>query len=202
MSENNEHSERTDLTDLLEILFCERKGDLKKLCRSKIITSSAFAEFILASMAGATPWDHRRHHRQFTPEHLIPGPDEHLSLTKKGAMTPAAQKFMRKISVTFAERRLLSGHLFFNADLSNWHLIYFDQRDMADRGNHWNGGSHIHLINHLWPQWTAQSIWDAFRSDKPAMVGAMHIRYDREERQSQGVQGYSPRSRKSPAKAG
>ena len=84
---------------------------------------------------------------------------------------------MRKISSIFDERRLLSGHLLFNADSSNWHLLYFDQRDMARQNNHWEAGSHIHLINHLWPKWTAQTIWDEFRTGNPMMKGALHLKY-------------------------
>ena len=86
-----------------------------------------------------------------------------------------AKRFVNKIAATFEERRLLSGHLFFTDDLSNWHLLYFDQRDRSGHKNHWGGGSHVHLINHLWPNWTAQTVWDAFCTGNPRMAGAYHL---------------------------
>ncbi len=174
---------RTDaaLADLLAILSIKKKSELKKRCRSIIISQGALANLILTTRCGALPWLHQIHHRDFQPEHL------HLSEADKralisndvGPMKPAAQKAARKISAMFDERRLLSGHLFFKADLSEWHLFYFDQRDYSDRNNHWEGGSHIHLINHLWPDRTAQGVWNEFCTGNPQIRGALHIRFQR-----------------------
>ncbi|HTS39886.1 MAG TPA: hypothetical protein VMH84_05020 [Xanthobacteraceae bacterium] len=162
---------------LLQLFLCHKKSELKKLCRITTVTKAALADFIVGSISGVTPWAHQRHHREFVPSHLIPSTDGGVSLTADGRFTSAAQKFMRKISSIFDQRRLLSGHLFFSSDLSNWHLLYFDQRDMARHDNHWDGGSHIHLINHLWPNWTADSIWNEFRTGNPQMKGAYHVRF-------------------------
>jgi hypothetical protein len=99
-----------------------------------------------------------------------------------GFAKPEAAKALNKISAVFDKRRLLAGHMFFNADQSDWHFFYFDQRDYVDRNNHWEGGSHIHFINWLWPNRTAESVWEEFRSGKRQMRGALHIRFDRGKR--------------------
>lgn len=164
---------------LWEILAASKKSDLKVLCRKAIVTKPALSNLILGSMGGVTPWNHRRHHRQFVPDHLTISEEDKIALATNGVgpMKPAAQKFANKVSAIFDERRLLSGHLFFSDDLSNWHLLYFDQRDMSRSENHWDGGAHIHLINHLWPQRTAQDVWDEFCTGNPRMKGALHIRF-------------------------
>src|SRR5262249_14535351 len=89
------------------------------------------------------------------------------------------RKTANKISAIFDDRRLLSGHIFFTPDKSEWHFFYFDQRDFAERGNHWQGGSHIHLINYLWPDRTADATWKEFCIGNPQMRGALHVRFQR-----------------------
>jgi hypothetical protein len=98
------------------------------------------------------------------------------------AASSRQQKRQRTKHAIFEERRMLSGHLFFTPDLAQWHLFYFDQRDFAERKNHWEGGSHIHLINHLWPGRTAQAVWDQFCTGNPQMTNALHIKFFRRPR--------------------
>jgi len=176
-------TDATSIEQLVQLLLTSKKQQLKQLCRTTIITKSAFADFILGSMGGLTPWNHRVRHREFVPEHLNITEEDKGAIVSNGVgrAGPRAQTFMNKIHAIFEERRLLSGHLFFTNDLSNWHLLYFDQRDISRHRNHWDGGSHIHLINHLWPNWTAQTIWDQFCSGNPQMAGAYHLRF-RDER--------------------
>lgn len=178
MEVESEH-DRKSLEDLLQLLMASKKQELRKLSRTTLVTKTALANLILGSKAGATPWHHQAHHRQFVPSHLELTENDQTALVANGVgpMGPGARKFANKVFAIFDERRLLSGHLFFNDDVSNWHLLYFDQRDMARRANHWDGGSHIHLINYLWPKWTAQTIWNEFRDGNPMMKGALHLRY-------------------------
>jgi hypothetical protein len=135
-------------------------------------------------MAGVFPWQHQRHHRDFMPEHLALSPDDLGAFAANGVglLKPRAKKTANKFAAIFEERRLLSGHIFYTPDHSEWHLFYFDQRDFAERHNHWEGGSHIHLINHLWPGRTAEGVWEEFRTGNPQMGGALHIRFQRRPR--------------------
>jgi hypothetical protein len=149
------------------------------------------ASLILAAMGGALPWGHRVHHREFLPEHLDLSDDDVGAFAANGVglLKPRAKKTANKIAAIFEERRLLSGHIFFTPDHSQWHLFYFDQHNFAERNNHWEVGSHIHLINHLWPGRSAQEIWDQFRTGNPQMRGALHIRFDRGRNRGGGFFG-------------
>ena len=175
------------LDDLLTIFTIKKKSKLKQHCRSITILQNEFANFILACMAGKIPWLHRRHHRDFVPEHLNLTDDDlgALAASAVGVMKPRAQKTANKISALFEERRLLSGHIFFTPDQTKWHLFYFDQRDFAERDNHWEGGSHIHLINYLWPNLTASKVWNQFCEGNPQIRGALHIKFKRTTRPNQ-----------------
>jgi hypothetical protein len=182
MEAARDSADADSIEQLLKILLSSKKQELRALCREAVITKAAFANFILGSMSGATPWDHRAHHREFVPPHLNITKEDRTEIVSSASDKTESRvpKFLRKISAIFDERRLLSGHLFFTADLSNWHLLYFDQRDISRNRNHWDGGSHIHLINHLWPKWTAQTIWNEFCTGNPQMKGALHVRFSDE----------------------
>jgi hypothetical protein len=73
---------------------------------------------------------------------------------------------------------MLTGHLFWNTQA--WHFFYFDNHDQDRHTNHWAGGPHIHLINYLWPNRSAEAVWEEFCKGNPTMRGAVHIRFERE----------------------
>jgi hypothetical protein len=158
-----------------------KKQDVKRLCRTAVIRQSDFADLVMACKTGRMHWNHRAYHRNFTPPHLHPSKDDLAALAGNGVgrFLPPAQKAANKIFAIFEERRMLSGHMFYSDDLSDWSFFYFDQRDLAEHGNHWRGGSHIHFINHLWPGRAAEAIWKEFCHGNPDMRGAMHVRFDR-----------------------
>jgi hypothetical protein len=171
------------LRDLVALLAIEKKQELKQHCRSVTIMQRDFADLILTAKTGQLPWMHRAHHRNYTPEHLTLTEKDLSALAANGVgrFKPAAQKPANKVFAMFDDRRLLSGHMFFNDDLSDWHFFYFDQRDFDRHKNHWHGGPHIHCINKLWPNRTAQSVWTEFCSSaSPQMRNALHIRYQRQ----------------------
>jgi hypothetical protein len=170
MSENS-------LDDLVTIFSIDRKQELKRHCRTAIITQTDFANLIMTCMIGGAPLAHQRHHREYIPNHLQLSENDLGTLTATGQFKARAQKTMRKVSAIFDERRLLTGHIFLSPDQSRWHLFYFDQRDFSERNNHWDGGAHIHLINWLWSGRTAQSTWKEFCDGNPKMKGALHIRF-------------------------
>jgi len=165
------------IADLLAIFAITKKSDLKWYCGTITVSQRDLSNLILVCAGGGGPWLHRAHHREFIPDHLKLS-DEDLR-NGVGEPQPGALRTMRKISAIFAKRRLLSGHIFFRPDLSEWHLFYFYQRDFSDRDNHWSGGSHIHLINHLWPGRTSQGVWNEFCTGNPQMRDALHIKFER-----------------------
>jgi hypothetical protein len=179
----SDETHKKSFADLLEILVnITKKSELKKHCRSIIVTQRALSNLILGcDMGQMPPWGHQRHHRDFVPEHLELTEADRLALVGNGVgeMKPPAQKAVNKIGEIFDKRRMLSGHIFFTPDLAYWHLFYFDQRDFVERNNHFKGGSHIHLINYLWPNLTAQGVWDQFCTGNPNMSGSLHVRFQR-----------------------
>lgn len=159
------------------IFSIQRTGDLKKLCKHAQIAKKELAYIIIACERGWLPWRHRISHRNFIPEHLHPTDDEMNSIGEALIERTSIPKALRKIMSQFNERRMLVGHIFYNDDLSRWHLLYFDQRDSSSYNNHWKAGSHIHLINWLLrPGQNANDAWTGFHEGNPNLRGSLHIR--------------------------
>ena len=87
----------------------------------------------------------------------------------------------------FEERRLLTGHIFYTSDLSDWNFFYFDNRDREEVDNHWQHGPHIHFVNVLWPNLEPQKLWDAFCASGELPGGALHVRYKQKQLTRTGV---------------
>jgi hypothetical protein len=156
------------MNSLLAICLTEKKSLLSTLCKKTTISQEEFANFIVASEGGLLPWLHKISYRDFIPEHLRLTEADRTALVgaKGGEPAPrAAQKSLTKTAQIFEQRRYLVGHLFYTPTLTNWHLFYFDQRDTEQRRpNHWQGGSHLHLVNCLWPKHDCQTTWSYFNS--------------------------------------
>lgn len=179
MSERAGREEQDGLATILQLFTAQKKSELKALSRSAVIDKTSFAQFVMASMLGETPWAHQISHRQFVPEGIQPNDQELAALgkAKVGKAEGDAKKAITKIGQIFAQRRMLVGHIFYSPDLSNWHFIYFDQRDIDRQRNHWEQGPHIHLINFLWPNHTAAGLWELFNSGNVQLSKALHIRF-------------------------
>jgi hypothetical protein len=168
------------IDSLLAIFTINKLRDLKKHCRDATVYQRDLADFIWWCRSSPdAPFLHSSHHRQFVPEHLTLSDADLAALATNGVgrFKPAAQKAANKVYATFDERRMLSGHLFWNE--RSWHFFYFDNRDRASHRNHWTGGPHIHLINHLWQDRSSDTVWEEFRKGNPMMKGALHIRLER-----------------------
>jgi len=169
-----------DVEGLLKIFTFDRKADLERYCRDLVVYQSDFVAFVLACDAGRLPLRHKIHFRDYVPEHLEPSESQREALAANGVgpLKGEALKMVRKMFQLFEERRHLVGHMFFTPDLSEWHFLYFDQRDVTEGGpNHWKGGSHVHLLNWLWPEYSAESLWNTFTSGRAKPGGSFHIRY-------------------------
>src|ERR1700683_3022738 len=103
-------SDTKSIADLLAIFSIRKKSDLKRHCGAITISQRDLSNLILACAGGGMPWSHRRHHREFVPDHLQLADGDLRDAV--GGQPPGAQRTMRRISAIFAERRLLSGHIF------------------------------------------------------------------------------------------
>lgn len=122
---------------------------------------------------------HRIYHRDIIPPHLDPNRLEiRAILNQPSSESKEREKKFRKMFQLLRDRRYLIAHVFYLPPGSkHWHFFYFDQRDILETKNHWHYGPHIHLVNYLWPNYTAKGIWQQFMSGKPEIHGAEHIRW-------------------------
>jgi hypothetical protein len=135
-------------------------------------------------MIDAIPILHIRFHKHHYPPQIIPAESEHEALARNGVgqLSREAKKFVNKIDQMFAQRRLFNGHLFIPRIRENdWHLFYFDQRDVDPNNNHWEEGEHIHLMSMLThPQINVLDLVEKIESEtRPKLSGGFHIRYKR-----------------------
>jgi uncharacterized protein YlbG (UPF0298 family) len=161
----------------LTTLFSLRRArELRKFCKHAIITTKDFSQTIMLCELNVLLWRHEIFRRDVIPEHLVPT-DKEMSLLRGLKAGDTIPKPINKIMNSFKERRLLVGHIFYNSDLSNWHLIYFDQRDTDAHQNHWSEGSHVHLINCVVrPNQNAAEVWKQFCEGNSQLGSAIHIK--------------------------
>lgn len=170
------------MNPLIAVLCARRKKDLKALCAKETIKGQDLVGVILAAKSGLIPWHHLISRHEFIPKDLRVSGDEIAAIPKERmAVGSPIPKILDKFIKGIDARRLLVGHLFYTPSHTNWHLLYFDQRDFAERNNHWIGGSHLHIVNHLTTNRSVTKAWyDFHASDNPILRGSLHIRWDRQ----------------------
>jgi hypothetical protein len=171
-------------SELLDIFDITEKTKLVAHAKSAVVQSDDLANLILACSVGAIPFGHIPIFQHHHPEHLVLKDADTKALSENGVgpLGPAAQKTVNKVMAMFNERRLFCGHMIWPmTHPGEWHLFYFDQRDVAERGNHWDQGSHIHLINWVTHPRTDpnQLVRELFETVRPNLRGSLHIRYNR-----------------------
>lgn len=186
-------TEPDSLNALLTIFNIEKKAELSEHCRTAVVTGTDLANLILACQMEAIPIGHLPVFKHHHPEHLNPTDEDRAALVANGVgkLSKEARKFTSKIGSMFEQRRLFCGHFFLPFGWPNdWHFFYFDQRDTDHHHNHWEHGSHLHLMNmvthpRLSPIELAQKL-DS--EDRPKLGGTIHIRFHRHDKgQAAGV---------------
>jgi hypothetical protein len=114
------------------------------------------------------------------PAHLHPTDEERTAIGQSsiGHIKGKSQKAVSKIFQLLIERRHFSAHLFYTTDGNYWYLFYFDQRDLAERKNHWKHGPHIHLISYHWPNLRLDDVWNKVLKGETNFPNKIHLRYD------------------------
>lgn len=169
-----------ELETLLELLSITDKAELDRRCRTACVSRSELAALIYACDLGLLRWHHEACFQKSMPDHLKlrPGDTDKLIAGGIGPMDKDAKKVAAKVFQTFVERRMLSGHIFYTPDYSEWHLLYFNNRDVSPRRNHWEQGQHIHILNYLCTGRSAREVWGDFGvSAKPNLGGSRHVRF-------------------------
>ena len=176
--------EEEALNSLLTIFNITKKSDLTDHCRDAVIEGTDLTNLIDGCMMGAIPIRHFRFHKHHHPEHLVPKDRDREAMARNGVgpLSKDAKRFVNKIEQIFEQRRLLNAHLFIPVEYpTDWHLFYFDQRDVDQDRNHWEHGEHIHLMNMVThPRLPVLDLVKKLdEEDRPKLGGGLHIRYRR-----------------------
>jgi len=177
-------TEGSTLSALLAIFDIVEKADLDQHCKTAVIYRGDLANLILACQTEAVPIGHIPIFKHHHPEHLSPTDTDLRAFGANGVgpFSKDARKFVNKIGQIFEQRRLFCGHLFLPlAHPSEWHLLYFDQRDTDSDRNHWEHGSHLHLMNMVThPQLPVLDLMEKIDGEvRPKLGGGFHIRFER-----------------------
>lgn len=162
---------------------CRKLKEVKKLASKTEISSDGFFKLILLAQAenlDVFPYLHQIHCRELQPEHLHLSDKDLKGIANNGVgeLKGDAVKAISKVNQMFKERKWTVGHMFYTPDFKFWHFFYFDLKDMATENNHWKfGGSHVHYISDLNPQYTAESAWEQFTSGSKSFGGDVHLKY-------------------------
>lgn len=170
------------LEQLIRLLNLPDKRSVEKFCREITVTKRDLADFVIGARMGAmTPYQYACHFDQRVPAHLLPTDEDNGALVHAklgGGSARRANKFARKVSQLFLDRRMLCCHLLFDPSKTRWHLFYFDQRDMDHPTNHWKkGGAHIHYSRESYVNKSLDEVWEDVLRDPPKLPSAEHIRF-------------------------
>jgi hypothetical protein len=160
--------ERPMGNSFVEIITCQDKISLKRLCRSTTVASEDFVNFIVACKAGATHLNHVMSWTDYVPDALAPREDDWHVLKSDSAImnSQEGQKALRRLFKSHGQRKYKVGHMFISKELQHpireWHFIFFEINELYSRNNHWVCGPHVHITNYLWPELYCQQVWEDF----------------------------------------
>ena len=159
---------------LIDLFQFTKKSNLVKYAKTIEISSSDLSDLI--HNCRSIGYTHMPQWDDITPPHL----QGTLSDIRKAmvAGSPEIHAYMRrKTRALLIEHNQMSYHFFINDD-QQWHLLYFTFHDTGRSGvNHWQGGTHIHFINYLWPTMNLPLLKEIFSSGNPKFSGAIHIKW-------------------------
>jgi hypothetical protein len=169
-----------ELGKLLTLFNFEKKKDVEKYCRDAVFASLALSDIILAaSDGGLETYRYKSHFAELSPPHLeMTDVDlRALGMSRVGTLDDDARTAARKVSQMFVDRKLFAAHMFYTPNHDLWHLIYFTQRDIDRRSNHWVAGAHIHYSRESYANKPLKQVWADVCDDPPKPPRGEHIRY-------------------------
>ncbi len=160
---------------LSDLIRAASKKEAKRIIREVVVTQQEFVDLMFN--CGDLRLAHRKKHRQFIPDHLKLSDEDRDAFFGNGVgtMSQGAQRVLRKVRSTFAERRCLSVHLFEGVGV--WHCFWLTYEDARpDRRNHWRAGPHVHYLSHLFSRQTPDEVWSSFDA-RSVPISGEHIRF-------------------------
>lgn len=144
-------------TSFVDIILCNEKNELKKLCKTSTISKSEFVDFIVACEAGLTHLNHTMQYFDFVPSELEERKDDWkiLNSDKKTQSSNEGQKAFNRLFKAHGKKQYRVGHMFVSKELAHpnheWHFVFFEINELYTKNNHWGRGQHVHITNYLWP---------------------------------------------------
>jgi hypothetical protein len=155
-----------------ELFKIDQKAKVQQYCR-ELTVHEIELDFVIhnCSQLGFT------YHYKFpiyVPEHLKTN-DSDFENPQNGKPPKFIKKYNARL-VAGQEKRI-HVHLFENG--SQWHFFYGTYQDMQSDNNHWENGSHIHYLNHLWSNYSKEQVWESFDKRNVEISGSVHIRFEK-----------------------
>ncbi|MEH6413905.1 hypothetical protein [Pseudomonas sp. CGJS7] len=170
---------------LVSLLNAPNRRAAKKICRDLAVEHEDLFRFIIAGQHGLLePYRYACHFAFYTPPGLELSQEDHAALTAhtSGPFTGKAKRTVNILFQILKDRRQFAAHLFYLPSYEFWTLLYFDQRDRAEEGNHWSvGGPHIHYSCEAFTTDNLHEMWGKICQLKPAPPNSEHIRFRGEE---------------------
>lgn len=165
---------------LVALFNIQDKGELRQWCRDLTVDSRDLAYLVFAGrIGGLSDYRYACHfHEQIPSDVPTPVEFEAFGRSKVGTLAGDARTFARKLDQLMLVRRLFSAHLFYSPSHRYWQLFYFDQRDQAQRRNHWKHGPHIHYSSDLLARLPSFAVWEKITvGNTRGMNSNMYLRY-------------------------
>lgn len=166
-----------------QILSCQDKQSLHRLCKTTAVTQDEFVGFIMACKQGATRLNHAMRWIDYVPEALA-ATDEDWAVLNADPTIIGSKKSQRALCRVFkahGQRKYKVGHMFISKQLlhpiKEWHFVFFEIEEVYRRNNHWVAGPHVHITNHLWPGLYCQQVWKDFVMRKAFPSAKLHLSF-------------------------
>jgi len=165
-------------SELRDLLATKDRKSAQRLARTISLPDEQLVALI--ANAGELGYAHERVNREDRPAHLkLTDEETHAYFYGRATAPDLAAKAQSKILAMFRERRVLTGHIFWNDE--RWHAFTFTYDDawMGRRG-HWKEGPHLHYTSDLFePGRKAKDVLaELVRPD--SKVHGEHIRFPTE----------------------
>jgi len=154
---------------LKTLLEFTKKSKAIAYCRRVCISEHDL--FLLAHNCSQIEFKHRSKFTEFVPQDRKVL-DSDISNMKQGN----PRQFINKVDRIIEERKRYHVHLF-ERD-KEWHCFYYTYKDMeSGKERHWELGSHLHYVSHLWTNYRKKQVWDSF-DQRNVDIQGVHIKLE------------------------
>jgi hypothetical protein len=153
---------------IINLFEISKKSEAEKYCKN--LQLDEFELFLLIHNCSQIDYIHEAKFREHIHDDV-----QIIDMGKELIQKGMYKEFGRKTDNLFKFRKQSHVHCFTHNN--KWHIFYFNYSDTAEyKEGHWEGGSHIHYLSHLWEKGNKEEIFKAFDARKIRRSG-FHIRF-------------------------